>query len=141
MRGTTKQSRTEWFGVLIVAGFFISSMLQTACAVPAARPSISGGTIKTADGQLLRGCHAHILRDVNSTQSRFFTIRANVQRLKDEAHMNVIRICFITPGWGGASSPDLGIPIADPLSQIVKRSAAFTRSLIITARLSPAYGT
>jgi len=102
---------------LAVAGCIIGSLgiNQSAFAVAAGRPIISGGTIKTADRQLLRGCHAHILRDVNSTVSRFFTIRSNVQKLKDQAHMNVIRIAFITPGWGGAASPDDGLPIADSI--------------------------
>jgi hypothetical protein len=98
-------------GAMLITG----AMPLSVEAAPAARPIISGGTIKTPDGQLLRGCHAHILRNVTSAQTLFFTNRANVQRLKDQAHMNLIRICFITPGWGGAASPDDGIPIADSI--------------------------
>ena len=98
-------------GALIILG----TISQSLNAAPAARPIISGGTIKTPDGQLLRGCHAHILRNLTSAQTLFFTNRANVQKLKDQAHMNLIRICFVTPSWGGNASPDVDIPIADSI--------------------------
>ena len=115
MNGQLRQCRNGSLGILIVAGFLVSSGFQQASAAPAARPIISGGTIKTADGQLLRGCHAHILSNLTGTVTRFFTVRANVQRLKDEAHMNCIRVCLITPGWGGAASLDAALLVADSI--------------------------
>jgi len=95
------------------AGFFLLN--QSAFAVAAGRPIISGGTVKTADGQLLRGCHAHICKDQGGTLSYFFANRNNVIKMRDQAHLNCIRICVITPAWGGLSDFNATIPIADSI--------------------------
>jgi len=80
----------------------------------AGRPIISNNTVKTADGQLLRGCHAHIGR-VTAEILTFFAKMDNVKKLRDEMHMNVIRICCITPGWGSAGTVDQALSYADPI--------------------------
>jgi len=112
MRGQAKNSSLS---ILIVAGFLVSSFFQPAYAAAAGRPIISGGTVKTADGQLLRGCHAHVCRDQNGNLSKFFTVMSNVTKMRDQAHMNVIRICCVTPAWGGLSDPSLTIPFVDSI--------------------------
>jgi len=86
---------------------------SAAFAAAAGRPVIANGTVKTADGQLLRGCHAHI-RSTNAITT-FFTDINNVIKLRDQAHMNVIRICLLTPDWGGLSTPDAQIATVDAI--------------------------
>jgi len=74
---------------------------QPVFAAAAGKPTIAHGTIVTDKGDLLRGCCAHISAGVTAEIRSFFTIKDNVIKLRDQAHMNVIRICVLTPKWGG----------------------------------------
>jgi hypothetical protein len=99
---------------LFVGIFFLN---QSAFAAAAGRPIISGGTVKTADGRLLRGAHAHIAQKASPEIRRFFMDVNNVIKLRDQSHMNVIRLCDITPasGWGGFPDFDSTVAYTDAI--------------------------
>jgi len=88
-------------------------LFQPALGAAAGRPIIADGTVKTADGHLLRGCHAHISKGVTAEILTFFTKLDNVIKMRDQAHLNVIRICCLSPGWGGFNTPEEAFPYVD----------------------------
>jgi len=94
--------------------FGIALLCQTAFSA-ACRPLVTNGTIKTADGQLLRGCCAHIAKGASEPIRKFFTDLNNVIKLRDQAHMNTIRICCLVPGWGGYTIRDSTVPYVDAI--------------------------
>jgi len=105
-------SRTPWALAAICIGAFAFG--TSVFGIAAGRPIIADGTVKTADGQLLRGCHAHIGRQSTAIVT-FFTNLNNVIKMRDSAHLNVIRICCITPGWGSVGTVDQALSYADQI--------------------------
>jgi hypothetical protein len=101
---------------LAIAGILAGASLNSQTSQAAAgQPIVSGGTVKTATGQLLRGCHAHIGRQMTTEIRSFFTSMSNVTKLRDQAHLNVIRIAVMTPGWGGFTDINEGAPYVDQI--------------------------
>jgi hypothetical protein len=100
-------------GILAGCAVMIFALHISVFAAAAGRPIISNNTVKTADGQLLRGCHAHIIP--NDAIATFFTDLNNVIKLRDQTHMNVIRVAVLTPGWGGFSTVDAKISTVDAI--------------------------
>jgi len=99
-----------------IAGCVAGAALLCQPAFSAAgRPIISGGTARTAAGQLFRGCHAHIAQSATEEIRSFFTDPANVIKLRDQAHMNVIRIAVLTQGWGGFTDINQSLPYVDKI--------------------------
>jgi hypothetical protein len=61
------------------------------------RAVVRDGTMKTHDNQLLRGTTLHVSKGMTSRASPWGLNKANLIRLRDEGHLNVIRLNCLDP--------------------------------------------
>jgi len=98
MRCYSKQSTVPQFTRLIAMGLTACAfMTNPLFAAPRGRPVIKDGTIKTDDGQILRGMSLHISK---SYSSRNLTWGLNINNLidvREKLHMNCIRLNCLDP--------------------------------------------
>jgi len=68
-------------------------IVQAMAAAP--RPVIRDGTVKTPDGDLLRAAGIHISKSYSAVQRDWLQVYQNIVSLRDDAHMNSIRISML----------------------------------------------
>jgi hypothetical protein len=106
-------------------GILIAATLMMMCVVPIHRvfataglPIISGGTIKTAQGEIWRMGSLHVSRDYTKNENAWGANPANLRLWRDSLHLNAIRLGCVDPrqyadGRGTWTTVEESFPLID----------------------------
>jgi hypothetical protein len=90
------------------------------------RPIVSGGTVRTSTGDLLRGGSLHISKTWFANNNAWGASPANLRLWRDQIHYNTIRLCMVDPWAVLSDHPDQAFSTVDetfPLADAVVNNA------------------
>jgi hypothetical protein len=96
MWGETRKTAIGGGAIFTIIALFIMSIGNPASAAPA-RVVVRDGTVKAADGQLLRGTSLHISKSYSSRNLTWGLDKNNLIKLRDQGHLNLIRLNCLDP--------------------------------------------
>jgi hypothetical protein len=112
----------------LTAATVLIALTSTFSAVYAAqaRAVVKDGTIKTADGQLLRGMSLHVSKTYSWAAVQWGLQKSNIQAVKDSLHLNAIRLNCLDPRAVVDGRPDQAF-------STIAQEAVYTDSIVALA--------
>jgi hypothetical protein len=82
---------------MVMAAFIVYMSIIPAFSAPQPRAIVKDGTVKTADGQLIRGMSLHVSKTYSWAAVQWGLQKSNIQNVRDKLHMNSMRLNCLDP--------------------------------------------